>query len=336
MIWGRAFFAAMLLTAVTAAACDDDSGNNSADTTDEADMTDLDTGRTGAGDDSGETVLGDNQVTIPNKDIGDVDLSALPLGSGDVSTSAVQGQLWVCNQAQEAPLPNEADLPWVFDDLDTYDLTAEAFVEGDVDWPDASFDVTVDGDTRTLTTNDLPNDHTTGVFPVGADDPAIQYRPSQSSIVANDLSFELAAVPAEADTPSCVGGEVGVALSGVVIFNALDANNLDAVAEEVQDHCFGHPNDFGYHYHSVSPCIPDAGTGHSKLMGYAFDGFGIYGPRGEGGTVLTTADLDECHGHTHEITWDGEKAEMFHYHATWEYPYTVGCYRGTSTVTLAP
>ncbi|MFN8426725.1 MAG: hypothetical protein U0X87_10785 [Anaerolineales bacterium] len=36
-------------------------------------------------------------------------------------------------------------------------------------------------------------------------------------------------------------------------------------------------------------------------MGYAFDGFGIFGYYGEDGSELTNADLDECHGHTHVI-----------------------------------
>ena len=32
-------------------------------------------------------------------------------------------------------------------------------------------------------------------------------------------------------------------------------------------------------------------------MGYAIDGFGIFGRYGDGGKALTSADLDECHGH---------------------------------------
>jgi hypothetical protein len=63
-------------------------------------------------------------------------------------------------------------------------------------------------------------------------------------------------------------------------------------------------------------------------MGYILDGFGIYGHHGEGGRELTSADLDECHGHTHPIEWDGQMVTMYHYHATWDFPYTVGCMRG--------
>ena len=83
------------------------------------------------------------------------------------------------------------------------------------------------------------------------------------------------------------------------------------------------------HYHSQSECIDDnePGQGHSPLIGYALDGFGIYGHHGEQGETLTNDDLDECHGHTHEIEWDGETASMYHYHATWD-PYTVSRFRG--------
>ena len=105
---------------------------------------------------------------------------------------------------------------------------------------------------------------------------------------------------------------------------------------KVQDSCGGHPQNQGlYHYQNLSNCISDASTGkHSELLGYALDGFGIYGKYGEGGKEMTNADLDECHGHTHTITWDGQQLSMYHYHATSEFPYTVGCFRGSNVVAV--
>lgn len=43
----------------------------------------------------------------------------------------------------------------------------------------------------------------------------------------------------------------------------------------------GHPDADGiYHYHAYSAALGDGVSGHSKILGYAFDGFPIYGPRG--------------------------------------------------------
>ena len=64
-------------------------------------------------------------------------------------------------------------------------------------------------------------------------------------------------------------------------------------------------------------------------MGYMLDGFGIYGPEGENGEILTSADLDECHGHTHPVLWDGEMIDLYHYHWTYDFPYNIGCFKGT-------
>jgi hypothetical protein len=145
------------------------------------------------------------------------------------------------------------------------------------------------------------------------------------------MKIELPADPNVDVSPHCAPGAVGILLSGSVLFNALDAPGRDAVAHETQDSCQGHPQESGvYHYHSLSSCVKDEAEsdGHSKLVGYAVDGFGIFGRKGMGGKTLNSDDLDECHGHTHEITWDGKKVVMYHYHATWDFPYTVGCLRG--------
>jgi hypothetical protein len=98
------------------------------------------------------------------------------------------------------------------------------------------------------------------------------------------------------------------------------------------DACWGHPYMEQYHYHGYSwKCFPDQGEPgvHSPLFGYAIDGFGVFGPLGEDGLMVTNDDLDECHGHTHDIEWDGETKEMYHYHVNNEYPYSIGCFRGT-------
>ena len=61
----------------------------------------------------------------------------------------------------------------------------------------------------------------------------------------------------------------------------------------------------------------------------ALDGYGIYVERDKRGNLPTNADLDRCHGRTSKVEWNGTKQKVYHYSATLESPYTVGCYRGT-------
>ena len=87
-------------------------------------------------------------------------------------------------------------------------------------------------------------------------------------------------------------GTIGVLINGVAIFNAEDAhtyNNMgiwhrNAVVVEASsfDTCLGHPQMQGiYHHHQNPGCLYKAdATKHSPILGYAFDGYPIYGPYG--------------------------------------------------------
>lgn len=262
----------------------------------------------------------------------EIDLRHLPLGDGHVSTSPVTGSVWSCQTQFNSNIGAFTNGPWIKSD-GTYDFTAKPAVSGSINWP-SQFTIALNGDVRVIQGNDLPN-HPTGQYPIASSDAAYQYDRNPNSIKSQTIQINLPVNPQLAAQPSCLpGGQIGVMMSGAYFFNALDAPGRDAVAHELQDGCQGHPEQTGaYHYHNLSSCIPDPGTGHSQLMGYALDGFGIYGYRGEDGHDLTNADLDACHGHTHEINWDGKKTVMYHYHATHEYPYTVGCFMGTPVLT---
>lgn len=259
-----------------------------------------------------------------------VDLTKLPIGDGKISAAPKTGYLWSCQQTYGAAGGAFRTGDWFNASAGTFDLTRKPVVDGSVTWQ-SSMTVTVEGSTRVFRSNGLP-DHTTGVFPVAKTDDAAAYDPNPNTISAQNNTYRMPANPVVAETSRCAGGQVGIMLSGAPIFNAVDAGGRDAVAHELQDSCEGHPEVRGqYHYHSLTSCIDDSGSGHSKLLGYALDGFGIYGTRGENGQEMTDATLDECHGHTHEIEWDGKTVVMYHYHATAEYPYTVGCFRGSVT-----
>jgi hypothetical protein len=115
-----------------------------------------------------------------------------------------------------------------------------------------------------------------------------------------------------------------------VLFDALDAQERDAPAHEVLDLCEGHPERTGmYHHHDVPICQLAQASGAATLVEYALDGFGIYVERDAKGNMLTNASLDACHGRTSAVPWDGQTVTLYHYVATREYPYTLGCFMGT-------
>ncbi|MFN3490922.1 MAG: YHYH protein [Anaerolineales bacterium] len=260
----------------------------------------------------------------------DVDATHLEIGDGKYSTTPRVGYVFSCQTTFNGQGATGQTGNWINGD-GTWNALMKAVVDGSVSWPH-SFTISIQGDQRVLTGNGLP-DHTTGNYPISPNDDAYTYDRNPNSISEQNITLTLPANPTIAAQPTCMGGEVGIMLSGVVLFNAFDALGRDAQVHEVQDECDGHPQQSGvYHYHALSDCLEDTETGHSALMGYAFDGFGIYGYYDEDGAEITNEDLDECHGHVGLIEWDGQMVEMYHYHATREFPYTVGCFKGTPSV----
>ena len=113
----------------------------------------------------------------------------------------------------------------------------------------------------------------------------------------------------------------------------IDAGGNDATGIETLDTCHGHPNDgFGYHYHALSPCVlSTTARTHATLVGWSLDGFGIYVEYNSKGQLLTNAGLDGCHGRKSVVPWHGKSQAVYHYDMTFEFPYTVGCFRATPT-----
>ncbi len=194
-------------------------------------------------------------------------------------------------------------------------------------------------------------------------------------------------------TENCVmapeRGAVAVAVNGVAIYGPEDGPGGDAVAmhegayeEDRQDIwlglCHGHSGPGGeYHYHADSNCMHWHPEGeqtwlnysmessrtvaeHSPIIGFALDGYSIYGfvgwdddeevvemtssyrlKDGETGYngiddyeyIAELGDLDSCNGH-YAATPDWPEG-IYHYHSTWEngeggigFPYFINCYRG--------
>ncbi|HWD52600.1 MAG TPA: YHYH protein [Acidimicrobiales bacterium] len=266
-------------------------------------------------------------VTSP----GEVNPAAIPLGDGYLSTSAKVGSVDSCQTAFPSIGGAQAVGPWINTTAKTWDSLTKIRVQGAVSWPSASYSVTVSGASRIIRTNDLPTGHDTGTFPVASGDPASAYDRNPNSITAQSITWTLPLDPTAAATPSCTpGGPIGVLNDGVLVFNALDGEGRDAGAHEILDSCDEHPQmNNELHHHFVPSCILDKSTGSSTLVGYALDGYGIYVERDSSGQLLTNTDLDACHGRASEVLWNGKEQTVYHYDATLDYPYTVGCFHGT-------
>ena len=195
----------------------------------------------------------------------------------------------------------------------------------------AKYSETVDGANRTIISNGYPTDTVTGTFPIAADDPAYSYDRNPNKIGESDIDLTLLVSPTVSAIPTCLPkGTIGVFKNGVAAFASVDALNRDAVAYETQDACDGHPEmSSTYHYHEVPSCLLNNTVGSSTVVGFAKDGFPIVVERDAAGNLPTNGDLDECHGRTSPIELDGSVVTMYHYSATHEFPYFVGCYRGT-------
>lgn len=254
----------------------------------------------------------------------------LPVGDHKYTTAAAAaGTVYACPQyaASLTGFAGGAQVrgPWFSDDGKWYYPDKKVHVEGHVH-QDGQFSESHDDGVHVIKTNDLPRDHTTGIFPIATTDTAYQYDRNPNAIAAQQLTYVLPETPTYG-APQCIGHEVGVMLSGVVLFSALDSSGRDAGAWEVQDDCSGHPEITGsYHYHTPSPCLVKANV--DEVVGYALDGFPITGSRLGEGNVLTTRDLDECHGITSDVQVDGRPQHTFHYVMTADFPYSVSCFHG--------
>lgn len=198
----------------------------------------------------------------PGKDYGNKYADGiLPVGDEKyVTDTGKKGNVYLCrtNFVSDQAAGATTRGPW-FVGTTQWDINKKYSVRGSVNW-DHKLTNTVSGGTRRLASNNLPN-HVTGTFPVSSSDPAYTYDRNPNSISAQDFTYALNANPTATATPNCMnGGEVGVMLTGVALFNAFDAGGRDAGAWEIQDSCEGHPQASSvYHYHTLSSCINDVG-----------------------------------------------------------------------------
>src|SRR5581483_655531 len=114
----------------------------------------------------------------------------------------------------------------------------------------------------------------------------------------------------------------------VVFFNPFDAGMQDA--HDIMDRCCGHPApDNLYHYHKYPVCVKspfaDEGDGASPLIGWAMDGFPIYGPYVARGLMAKDDRANALDAFN--MRYDEQRG--WHYCVTpGRYPYVIGGYAG--------
>ena len=260
------------------------------------------------------------------------DCTKLQLGDDYHTTSMPigKGYLYSCDETNpNAPGSIQSKITWIDFVRNVWNLLQKPWLpEGTFNHEPGVYNEVLSTRYRQIDINNLPVDGKIGDWPMTEYPELTDIDPNPGIPSSSSYSFEYTSDPIQTLSPTCLSlGAVGVTNNGVVIYNAADGRGEDAVAREIVDVFGGHPARNEYHYHFIPERLDNEylNDGHSGIVGYINDGFPIYGYKGEGGIEMSNADLDLCHGHEH-----GELG--YHYHATLEYPYTVGCYMGTPVV----
>ncbi len=126
---------------------------------------------------------------------------------------------------------------------------------------------------------------------------------------------------------------LGVAVNGVPIYDysaagELDLNNynpnVDTLVLGQLDNCGGHAGrGDDYHYHVKPTCMIAAmdNAGDDAIIGWAFDGYPLYGDRNPDGSEITAGTLDICNGQADEDFG-------YRYHTSEAPPYVWQCLVG--------
>jgi len=257
------------------------------------------------------------------------DCAKLRLGDDYLTTfaPATKGYLYSCTDKNpNAPGSIESKIAWIDFADKTWNFHKKLWLPQGIFSPaTGTYTETVSDDNRLISVNNLPVDGKIGDWPMTNYPTLTEIDPNPGIPSSSSSSFTYPGSPSDAPSPTCVSlGAIGVTKNGVVIYNAADGRGEDAVAREIVDVYGGHPDRTNYHYHFIPERLDNEvlSGGHSGIVGHINDGFPIYGYKGEGGAEMSNDDLDLCHGHKHGTLG-------YHYHATLEYPYTVGCYMGT-------
>lgn len=188
---------------------------------------------------------------------------------------------------------------------------------------------------QAIITSDTYPDHTLMTGIVGT---------NEQIPVPADYAAPIPLQPTLGTDPLTRDSSLGVAVNGVPIFDYTGGGEMseddlyhhqvehDTLLTQQLDVCGGHAGrGDDYHYHVKPTCMIDqmANAGDDAIIGWAFDGFPIYGDNNPDGTEIAEGFLDVCNGQPDDTFG-------YRYHTSSDAPYIVQCLMGEADLDNLP
>lgn len=182
-------------------------------------------------------------------------------------------------------------------------------------------------DDQALITSDTYPDHAMMTGIIGS---------NEQVPVPADYAAPVPLMPSLGSTPLTRDAALAVAVNGVPIYDYTGGGEMseqdlhhhqskhDTLLTHQLDVCGGHAGrGDDYHYHVKPSCMIEqmANAGDDAIIGWAFDGFPIYGDNNPDGTPVAVGVLDVCNGQPDDTFG-------YRYHTSQTAPYIVQCLMG--------
>lgn len=163
----------------------------------------------------------------------------------------------------------------------------------------------------------------------------------QIPVPAPGYAAPIKLTPHKADSLTTIDAALGVAVNGVPIYDyssqgELSLNTYDAAHDTLAtgqlDNCGGHAGrGDDYHYHVSPTCMIDTMKNKSNkaIIGWAYDGYPLYGNNNPDGSEIPTGQLDVCNGQE-------DQTFGYRYHTSTTPPYIIQCLVGEVDTTILP
>lgn len=163
----------------------------------------------------------------------------------------------------------------------------------------------------------------------------------QVPVPAKNYAAPIKLAPEKAKKLTTIDAALGVAVNGVPIYDyssqgELNVNQYDAKHDTLKlgqlDNCGGHAGrGDDYHYHVAPTCMIDTMKNQSSdaIIGWAYDGYPLYGNKNPDGSTIAKNELDVCNGQS-------DSKFGYRYHTSKNAPYIFQCLVGEVDTRVLP